>query len=85
MHPAVRREKAVLALADMVRGGVSRQNPPAAKAHRQHRQKNGPGPGRREGCCGCTLRTNQVRVRTEQGIAKSSHILGWKEHRYIPR
>ena len=28
------------------------------------------------------LRINQVRVRTEQGITKCSHILGWKEHRY---
>ena len=28
------------------------------------------------------MRINQVRVRTEQGITKCSHILGWKEHRY---
>ena len=28
------------------------------------------------------LRINQVRVRTEQGITKRSHILGWKERRY---
>ena len=28
------------------------------------------------------LRINQVRVRTEKGITKCSHILGWKERRY---
>ena len=38
---------------DKLRGGVIRQNP-AAEAHRQHKQKNGPGPWRRMGCCGCT-------------------------------
>ena len=40
-HPAVRREKAVQAPADLVRGGVIRQNP-AAEAHWQHMQETGP-------------------------------------------
>ena len=43
-HPAVRREKAVQALADLVRGGVIRQNPDA-EAQRQHMQfESGPCP-----------------------------------------
>ena len=52
-HPAVRREKAVPTPADMVRGGVIRQNP-AAEAHGQHMQKEGE-PSQEEGVrCSCS-------------------------------
>ena len=74
-HPAVRIEKAVPAPADMVRGGVIRQNP-AAEAHGQHMQEMGPEPGSNIGA---------LWLQTKKAVKSMLAEVAWQQIETVPR